>query len=202
MTKDILVKEKLLQVAKEEFLEKGYNDSSLRNICKKANVTTGALYFSFKNKEDLFSNLVDKALNDLYNIMNKHYEKEKNIEGFSLEINDHINDIEIAHIVINYLYDHYEEAVLLISKSQGSKYENFLDRFIEITEEHYRSFIKSRPNIFKLNLIDDYTIHWFAHVHINSFVEVITHNLTREQAINHANILVEFFVQGWKSMLN
>ena len=37
----------LLECAKREFLEKGYMKASLRNICKEAGVTTGALYFFF-----------------------------------------------------------------------------------------------------------------------------------------------------------
>ncbi len=48
-------KENLLNVARKEFLEKGYQGASLRTICQKANVTTGALYFFFANKEDLFA---------------------------------------------------------------------------------------------------------------------------------------------------
>ena len=45
----------LLECAKREFLEKGYMKASLRNICKEAGVTTGALYFFFKDKEDLLA---------------------------------------------------------------------------------------------------------------------------------------------------
>ena len=41
----------LIEAAKKEFLEKGYNKASLRNICAKAGMTTGALYFFFDNKE-------------------------------------------------------------------------------------------------------------------------------------------------------
>ena len=35
-------KRRLLESAKKEFLEKGYLQASLRNICKNAGVTTGA----------------------------------------------------------------------------------------------------------------------------------------------------------------
>ena len=45
----------LIEAAKKEFLEKGYNKASLRTICNKAGMTTGALYFFFDNKEDLYS---------------------------------------------------------------------------------------------------------------------------------------------------
>ena len=50
-------KRRLLESAKKEFLEKGYLQASLRNICKNAGVTTGALYFFFEGKEALFAEL-------------------------------------------------------------------------------------------------------------------------------------------------
>ena len=56
----------LLECAKKEFLEKGYMKASLRNICKEAGVTTGALYFFFKDKEALFGALVEEPLKKLY----------------------------------------------------------------------------------------------------------------------------------------
>ena len=52
LAQDKATKEKLLESAKKEFLEKGYMKASLRTICKNAGVTTGALYFFFQGKED------------------------------------------------------------------------------------------------------------------------------------------------------
>ncbi|MBR1912577.1 MAG: TetR/AcrR family transcriptional regulator, partial [Treponema sp.] len=66
-------KEKLLQSAKTEFLEKGYTAASLRTICKNAGVTTGALYFFFKDKEDLFASLVQAPLEKIMGIVTDHY---------------------------------------------------------------------------------------------------------------------------------
>ena len=50
--------QKILKVAEEEFLDKGFRGASLRTIVKKAGVTTGAFYGYFKSKEDLFDALV------------------------------------------------------------------------------------------------------------------------------------------------
>ena len=50
--------ERILSAAMREFLEKGYQSASLRNIVKTAGVTTGAFYGYFKSKEELFGALV------------------------------------------------------------------------------------------------------------------------------------------------
>ena len=47
--------------AKEEFMEKGFQAASLRNIAKTAGVTTGAFYGYYDSKEELFAALVDPA---------------------------------------------------------------------------------------------------------------------------------------------
>ena len=47
-------KERIITAAKNEFAEFGFEGSSLRRICNEAGVTTGAIYFFFKGKSDLF----------------------------------------------------------------------------------------------------------------------------------------------------
>ena len=49
-------KVRLQQCAVCEFMEKGFLKASLRSICREAGVTTGALYFFFQDKDDLFVN--------------------------------------------------------------------------------------------------------------------------------------------------
>ena len=49
---------RLLSAALDEFLDKGYENASLKESCGKAGVTTGALYKRFDGKEDLFNALV------------------------------------------------------------------------------------------------------------------------------------------------
>ena len=69
-------KDKLLISAKQEFLEKGYQKASLRNICKNAGVTTGALYFFFQDKEDLFASIVQPSLDRIIAMLSQHTKQE------------------------------------------------------------------------------------------------------------------------------
>ena len=51
-------KERILQCAAEEFLQKGWEKSNIRTIAEKSGVTTGSVYFHFRNKAALFDALV------------------------------------------------------------------------------------------------------------------------------------------------
>ena len=43
--------EKILSCAKEEFLEKGYTDASIRTIAQNAGVSTSTIYTRYSDKE-------------------------------------------------------------------------------------------------------------------------------------------------------
>ena len=51
--------EKIQEAALAEFLDKGFQGASLRQIVKNAGVTTGAFYGYFSSKEALFDSLVE-----------------------------------------------------------------------------------------------------------------------------------------------
>ena len=51
--------EKILLCAKEEFLEKGYTDASIRTIAQNAGVSTSTIYTRYSDKEGLFRFLVE-----------------------------------------------------------------------------------------------------------------------------------------------
>lgn len=52
-------REELIDVAMIEFGEKGYENASLNNILRKAGISKGTFYYHYKNKEDLYMNLMD-----------------------------------------------------------------------------------------------------------------------------------------------
>jgi len=63
-----LTKEMIVQQARALFIEKGFQDVSMRSIAKQVGCTHGALYYHFKNKVELFDAIVKvdfSRLNDL-----------------------------------------------------------------------------------------------------------------------------------------
>lgn len=203
MKKSQETKNNLLASAKTEFLEKGYMQASLRNICKNAGVTTGALYFFFEDKEDLFASLVEEPLNGLYTTMKEHYldEKEQADSGEVL-MHDISQDIEIARQVIGYMYRYHDEFELLLEKSQGSRFENFVDRFVEISEEHFRAMADVMAKQTGREPVEDYIIHWLTHLLIDMFMHMMTHETSEKDAVKYIETMVRYLIAGWMDMFD
>lgn len=48
-----LLKKRIIKISRRLFLEQGYENTSIRQILKKAGLSTGSLYHFFKNKEEI-----------------------------------------------------------------------------------------------------------------------------------------------------
>lgn len=201
MKQDKETKAKLLQSAKEEFLEKGYMKASLRNICKNAGVTTGALYFFFQDKEDLFDALTRETVEGLFQMMQEHYEEENALMGSGIlhspEMVEHKDDFDIARSVIHQMYLHREMVLLVLTKAQGTKYENIADLFIETSEKHYWKMAQGMQAAYPEAVVDEKFIHWLAHEQIDAFIYMITHIENEEEAVHFISQMITYMMSGW-----
>ena len=125
---------KIMAAAKAEFMEKGFDKSSMRSISKRCGMTAAGIYRHCVDKEDLFDQIVAPAVDRINAWLDAHVaryaeavQKEKHIQWRDSEI-DMMREI---------VYPNMEEYHLLLAKSQGSKYENFLH---DLTEGSKRSF--------------------------------------------------------------
>lgn len=55
-------KQNILNAAINVFIEKGFEDASMRDIAAAAGLTTGAIYHHYKNKDELFYHAVKEAM--------------------------------------------------------------------------------------------------------------------------------------------
>ena len=174
-------KKKLLECAMKEFTEKGYMKASIRNICKEAGVTTGALYFFFKDKEDLFGNLVAETLYGLNQIIEQHFIE----EAIATEDKDVVE--------------------LLLTKAQGSCYENLPDQMVDKVEEHYtRMYIAMKGYKSKKELTkeDKFIIHWMSHDQIDIFIHLATHCKNAKEGEKQMKNMMAYMIGGWYGVIN
>lgn len=206
MKSDKETKEKLLESAKSEFLEKGYMKSSLRKICANAEVTTGALYFFFEGKEDLFAAIVEPPLNALTEVLKQHFINDMSIisvpgfmEQYSLEDD---KDHEILGVsLVHHIYQNYDAFMLLLTKAQGSRFENCVDSLVELIEKSYREMANGIVALNPGSRVNEYMSHWFTHMSVDAFIHLLTHEPEEQKAVGHMKLIMAYLVRGWMNMI-
>ena len=194
--------ERIHAAAKQEFLEKGFQSASLRNIVKAAGVTTGAFYGYFSSKEALFASIVEPhAAAIMSRFMTAQTEFAELPEA---EQPQHMGKESAGCVdwMIDYIYDHDEDIRILICCSEGTSYEHFIDSMAKIEEEYtfrYIEVLKSLGN--KVPEIDRELCHMIASGMFEGMFEVIRHAMPKERAKAFIGQLREFYTAGWMKIM-
>ena len=129
-----ITKNRILECAKKEFLNKGFDKAQVGEIAKAANVTTGAIYRHFKNKEDLFFTLIEDVYKYTLEVVVEVETKNESEDYKTLLAQDEHIVIEAmfseAMNFVNYMYEHFEEFKLIFECSKGSMVENFVEEIV------------------------------------------------------------------------
>ena len=189
-------RERLIECAKKEFLEKGFAKASLRNICAEAGLTTGAVYFLFKDKNGLLGAIVDEPLQRIQEMMLYHFSAEQKEDFSTYQQRDGDHD-QFAKELIDVMYDNYDAMKILLDKSQGSAYESIVDRFIETTDKYYIELAQNYADSVTGKRVNQYMLHWFSHIQIQAFVHLLTHESDRQNALQSIRTVIDFLVKGW-----
>lgn len=124
---------KILDSAKSEFLDKGFDEASLRDICRNAGITTGAIYKRYSGKEELFHAVVGQTLKDLDEILEQ--QSSIDITAFSdRELCDMCDLGKQEGVLLQwlkFLYERREDMRLLLSRAGNSKFANFQHEWVE-----------------------------------------------------------------------
>ncbi len=195
-------KGRLLESARNEFLEKGYGKASLRKICADAGVTTGALYFFFKDKEDLFAEIVEPPYDALKEILLRHFAEENKIMT-QKDMYDHIEagHDEFAAVLIRHLYANYDAFTLLLKRSQGSRFEGCVDELVDMVESTYQAMAEKMARLMPDKKVNSYMRHWLTHMIIDAFIHLFTHERDEQRALDNMSKIMDFLVRGWAKMI-
>src|SRR5262245_8022 len=63
------VRRRLLEAASETFLEKGYSDSTLDDIARRAGLSKGAVYSNFQSKQEIVGLLLEKRIERMHEVI-------------------------------------------------------------------------------------------------------------------------------------
>lgn len=191
---------RILESAREEFLSKPYEQVSLREVCKKAGVTTGAFYNRYKNKEELFDALVEPTLKTL----REYSDSTESFNYDQLDIKDMHRVWELTpetqKRIVEMLYHHYNGFRLLLCHSEGTKYTSFIHDFVtDVTSRSYRFAQEAYRRGIAEFLIEEEELHMLLTAYWSTMFEPIVHELPKEKALRHSEAVAKLF--DWTAVL-
>lgn len=194
--------ESIEQAAMQEFLEKGFQGASLRQIVKNAGVTTGAFYGYFSSKEALFNALVEPHAAAL---MGRFMEAQTSFAELPEEEQVSYMGDESGNYVrwmVDYICQHRDSVKLLLTRSEGTSYERFVHNMVEVEVEYTLRYIEVLRHLGKdVPELSNSICHIIASGMFNGLFEIAIHDMPKEQALQYVEQFRTFYTGGWLSLM-
>lgn len=188
-TRGIDTRAAIMKSGKTAFLERGFEGASLRDICAKANVTTGALYSNFKDKNALFCAIVEDDLadyNDLY-------------DGLLGRLTAHVaRESDSERMIMDFVIEHRDLFKLLFDCAKGSSYENFKDDLLAKFDRTYQEFFDSYAS----EPIDPRVVHTIVRMKFAQYCEMIYSDFDLQTVWLITDRIGDFTRSGFEALLN
>ena len=188
--------------AMQEFLEKDFKSASLRNIVKKAGVTTGAFYGYYASKESLFEALVGEPYEHFMGLFQKAQRDFSSIP--QEEQPKHLGDISGACMdeMLLYAYQHLKVFKLILCHSEGTRFSSLIDEMVEIEIKGTHDYLAVLEKLGRpAPPIDERLEHVLITGMFNTFFELIIHEMPLEKARHSLKEMRAFYTAGWMKIM-
>ncbi len=192
------VYERILDCAKKEFLENGYMDASLRTIASEAETSTNSIYVRFKDKEGLFGTIVEPVSEEF---ISRFMNVQETFHAFDSETQRReVGQYSAGEMLkmVDYIYDYFDEFRLLLDASYGTRFQNFVDRLVEVEEEYTWKWMETTGS--RMEPEGDLTKE-FYHMMVTSYFEgifeVVRHKMCREDAKKYISMMGKYHHAGF-----
>lgn len=190
----------ILRIAKDEFLKKGFKNASMRNIAEKAEVGLSNIYNYFRNKDEIYKEVLSPLINEFDDIVVEHNSpKYLSVEIFDSEEYYKQNTKMFVDLAEKFRL----ELRLLLFYSQGSSLENFREEFIERNTSVGTEFlIKMKEKYPYVNInISSFFIHTISSWWVTIIGEIVTHDLTHVEIEQFISEYIRYGTAGWKKLV-
>ena len=190
--------DRIIAAAKQEFLDKGYVDASLRTIAAAADTSTNSIYVRFGDKEGLFSAIVEPVLSEMTERFIRIQERfhrmtpNKQAELMPKYADGGTNEL------IDYMYEHLDEFHLLLDSSYCTRFHNFVDELVRIEVEYTYKYMETvgYPDNFG-DALTEKLLHIVTTSRFESIFEIIRHGMNRKEASEYIELLSRYHRTGF-----
>lgn len=189
--------EKVKKAIREEFLEKGYEDASVRSIGARAGMTSAGLYRHYADKEAMFNAMVEPLIESIKAWTKRHTERKFSLVDNGVQ-NEELFGETFIDLIREVILPRRDEFILLMSRSGGTKYENFIHDYVEGNQKEFLeaiSYLKEKG--YPTLDIGEEELHMLLSAYLTACFEPIIHDYDDAKVEKYLNTVQEFFMPGW-----
>lgn len=189
-----IVHKTIMEIGKREFLQKGYDGTNLRDLCKAADITTSTFYCHFGDKHTLLSALVEEAAVGFEQLLRSCLDEISGIvdecpENFYME--HYRRDIPL---LLDYIYRYFDSFKLLALCDQRNDWNGFIRRLAMVETEYVKKISAdvwfSKPFLEEMLVFIHYSFY-------AGLFETVIHNIPKKTAESMIEPLAVYQIKGW-----
>ena len=194
------IRGRILAVAEQRFGQQGYSKTSMREIAGAVGVGVGNIYNYFRNKDELFCEVVRPVLHAMEAMLQEHHgirgedvmtmRSEKYLKAC---IDEYVSLIETHRSLLE----------ILLFRAQGSSLEHFresyTDRSTGLVKAWFAAMKKKYPDI--NTAVSDFIIHLHTVWMFTLFEEIIMHRVKPREMKQVIAEYIRFETTGWKELM-
>ena len=184
------IKGKIIDVARNAFYDKGFEKTSMRHIARSAGVSVSNVYTYFKDKEELFDEIVNPFYQYLsrliHNLTHDASGEEFSAEYVSSVITEVGGMVKKNRIELN----------ILLDGSCGTRYENSKHELITTFEEHFIEHARSENTETVKGTGEIFIFHLIASHLVEAMLEISRHYAGDEWMDNTIKALIAYHLFG------
>jgi len=162
-TKKEDIEQRIIEVATDEFMKKGYENTSMRVIAYKANTSLGNIYHYFKNKELLLQTIIMPTLENIEYMMDQHIFNSKDnmlTKDEAMAYADHLDELFEQSELRCFL----DKKVVIILNLESSSLLERKEKLLKNLQEHIQQHFHMQENEHYSKLIIDILADCLRHV--------------------------------------
>ena len=196
------VYEMILTCAQQEFLNKGFQDASLRTIAQEADTSTGSIYTRFGDKEGLFKAIVEPVAAEMKQMFVSIQETFHSFDADTQRNETGKFSDDCMEQIIDFIYDHFDTFRLLLDSAYGTLYQNYVNELVDIEVQYTCKYLQVTGNesVASGQLTTD-LMHIMTTAFMNGLFEVVRHGMSREIAHRYIGKLNEYHRAGFETII-
>lgn len=194
------IRNRILSAAKEQFVQRGYLKTSMREIADAVDVGVGNLYNYFENKDELFCVILRPVSDALERMLQEHHGA-KGADIMLICSEEYLKSAVDEYISL--INKHGELMKILLFHSQGSSLEIFREDYTSRSTEMVKTwFAEMKEKHPEINVVvSDFMIHLQAVWMFTLFEEMLKHAIDSKEMEYIVHEYILFKIQGWRALL-